>query len=687
MMNSIITSVNRFNPFYRQQFIEEQKNIENEQKYPNNENEQKLDVSELIQRNIRNSIFFHKYPSFAMELGNPEKSTRCVVGYVQSGKSEVICLSALYSVLVHRKSVVICVRDLTQDYEQLAMNFNIRYAEYGVTPVYMGGKLDGEINRAFLLDEPTIFICLFNASQMDKMTKFMRNSIRNPLNMFNLIVDEVDQLAYKNPKEEHKPYISSFKNIRAYAHHYIGITATPTDMFLLESELVNGEVYIMPEPQNYRGLTGTHYVNLNQSLPASCFKISLCNGEYVLGTDRNRDVCNGVFYGCIETLKRTPIYNNAVNGTESHPVICLIKPPQPTNNDMRMYMALSATDNRIMNDFATIMYNGEDGVWFYHHSYKHNDELVINLANGKQLKSTRISMGNLGITEDMGIHVFKGASIGHVLQFLYDEDINVKRMPRVLVFSAIMANRGTNFVSNGCSNNVYGLRHLTHEIYKESNTSAAPELVQSMRIFGIYDKTNITPVLFAEQSTFNEIHKYYKLIKRMNDDEKEAGGLLNMRELMETKPIYDGFIPKKTSRKVKVQYNAVHSIEAQRDPPQAIELPEVKEDKVEEESVEEKVYDMDGYICWKTDITKSRYDNLLYILEHYRSNNVCDEWIPQSILELAMYKEQNKGGMRTFDKRNLPSMRNSVNISQSRIQYKKTGATRNALVFYRVIDN
>ena len=90
-----------------------------------------------IQKYLKNKIaFFSENPHVFLDLEDPEKSTKLVAGLVQSGKSNVICGLALYINKALKKDVVIIVRDITADYEQLHAKFTRDFTEYKFTINY-----------------------------------------------------------------------------------------------------------------------------------------------------------------------------------------------------------------------------------------------------------------------------------------------------------------------------------------------------------------------------------------------------------------------------------------------------------------------------------------------------------------------------------------------------------------------
>ncbi len=140
--------------------------------------------------------------------------------------------------------------------------------------------------------------------------------------------------------------------------------------------------------------------------------------------------------------------------------------------------------------------------------------------------------------QELGIHLFKNTSIQDVYQWFKDNG-GTKKFRKIVTISGKMAARGINFVSADF------LWHLTHMYYLAAKGTPIPELIQAMRICGIYKNCCIPLKVYSTEDTIWEIKKGYNIQKdilnRAHKNQKEISTKLWARDLKFNK----GKIPKR----------------------------------------------------------------------------------------------------------------------------------------------
>ncbi len=428
--------------------------------------------------------------------------TKLIAGNVQSGKSSAIVSTAIYAVKVLQIPVVILLRCYKADSKQLYQTITERFGHYGVSPQYAdkSGDLD------FFLREPRITITIEHQSQLRRIDKAINDhcDMRGHLPEFMLIADEADSTAYKVHADRIRH--QHFLRIKSVCSHYIGVTATAFDMLLLEHSLHNYSIFHVPIVPNYKGIRDFNFEILK---PDFQFKLT---EEGRISDDMNS------FY--------QDFLNQSISHT--HPPICLQKTQTIIQSQLQTMTQLIRS-NHPMN---LIVYNG-NGV--YVHSPFIDFTAKINQCLPK-------------LTSDGYSHYSK-LNISDILQHLKD---NAVIKPTLIIAGHILG-RGINVVSRD-----YGW-HLTHEILQVSSSASCADIVQALRLCGIYDD-NYPLTLYIRAKDAKCLKQIDDLQERIFEGSSIHELTRDMPTLCEQIKVFKGLIPKRrVSKKCKPKFNRVSS--------------------------------------------------------------------------------------------------------------------------------
>ena len=176
---------------------------------------------------------------------------------------------------------------------------------------------------------------------------------------------------------------------------------------------------------------------------------------------------------------------------KEHPHICLITNSRTKHPCEKAQLELS----KIHHDLSTIVYNG-DGI-----SYCKGETCI------KQKKS-----------------------ISYCLQMLKNE--GVEKHPHILIFAGDLAGRSISFTSEDY------LWHLTDQRLLISNTCDEPELIQKVRLCGIYND-DIPLRLYSTKETLSDLRKSFfrqeEIIESLKESEMKSYDFINSMEMNQKK--------------------------------------------------------------------------------------------------------------------------------------------------------
>jgi len=273
------------------------------------------------------------------------------------------------------------------------------------------------------------------------------------------------------------------------------VSATIMDM-LMKEEGISGENLIFLKPSDskyYKGIVN-HKINI----------VTIPHGNYVHSVTDDVFATNPYFNDFLENYKHQSVFLN-------HPRICLV-------NLSHCIEPLFKAQEIISNshpELAVIVYNSP-GLF-----YRKGDERICG--------------------EDVGCHTFSS-----FLQYLKDK----KSLSHIIILSGYMAGRGISFVSDDYQ------WHLTDEYLVVSKSADEPELIQKVRLQGIY-KDDIPLTLYttqeARQDLLKAIHRMEELSQACKDaQDKECKTILSEIPITINK-----FTKRDMAKNVKIKMNKV----------------------------------------------------------------------------------------------------------------------------------
>jgi hypothetical protein len=504
-------------------------NLQNKEQ-KTNDSDDEIDTEQyhqLIRKlNYKTNNFFIQNEDILLPVDS-RNFVKLIVGHVQSGKTSVICALATFNAIINKRSTVVIVRNLVGDYKQLRANFegDGKFAEFGIEILFAGNKKDKfnveNVGNAIVATKPCIVIAIANHTEVKTLNDIIENRGADNVD-FDLVLDECDDLGYK--KLMTSKYIQEFTRLKNYSTQLFGITATAFDVMFMENELKSGKVYRLERPIHYKGVEQITFVHTDVR---ATFRKNTMNNDMVemyLQIQRNR------FHDAIRDPEEKYY--------QDHPNVVLCKISALTDQHEKMIMAFATMKK--LQVWTCLTYNGQ-GVSLYSRYLVNEESMIIN--------------GILGTKNEAGIWSFPGLQIGAALQELRNRDPNAEMFANINIASGRLASRGINFVSN-----VDYKWHLTHQILTTSESSTISDLIQSIRLCGVYKYDNIPLTLYTPQKDINDLRSscvlHEELISGLieNPDENSF-----VKDLYANIPVFTDLIPKRkiTNKTKKPIFNAI----------------------------------------------------------------------------------------------------------------------------------
>jgi hypothetical protein len=499
----------------KQKIEQEKQQIQLEHK--NRQKQTKNQVQEFLKQKI---AFFrpeHNPTIFEdLESQNIEMSNKLVAGLIQSGKSNVICGLALYLTRGLGLSVVVLLRNYNADYEQLRNKFEV---EYDTIPFYAGNRTQ---LRHMFKGDPKVIICIENEKQMIRLDEEI-NKLNPP---FVLIADEVDSVCYK--ADETGQRIMAFESIKSKSSQFIGVTATSYIMLYKEHLLTNRAIYRVPVDPCYKGIDYLIGTNSIEELPNNFdFKLkTITPAVWELSEDMEQ------FYTRIANI--APFEEKEVGSATHQPVIVL----QTTETEIKKQfqcMGALARHPVFKKEFSIIVYNGE-GVYLYS-PHRLDNEIIGDegeLTEGV-LPNDRYSH----YISDCNVLHFKKAGIKHALQYFKNRE---QTPSHIIIIAGLMVGRGLNIVSSDYQ------WHLTHQILRVSDNADISDLIQKLRLLGIF-RDSLPLRLFLTKREATNLKKGHFLHNTLLNGAEHYEALGAMPELVEEIEMPAGHIPRRRTTK------------------------------------------------------------------------------------------------------------------------------------------
>lgn len=399
-------------------------------------------------------------------IGDRVDSESCfylIKGCVQSGKSRIIHALCLYYYLVLEQNVIVIVRNFSDDYDQFKRGFEKFVLEFTEfinqtffeipSILYVGNiKRKSLENCENILADRNILVALANCDQISKINDYL---LQKPTT-FKAIIDEIDQIGFSTGKR-FDPQLKHF--IDQYTDTVFGISATLFEPIQTEKfGFKTHSVFYLDPPSNYKGITDIHFHFIQKT-----------NGNLL--DDSDLDSYLNIHHD------QKPFQN--------HPMITLIK---TENTIVQQDILLNMIAKKYPSEYTIITYNGTS----------------CKLYSSQLLDTTIV----LPVCKKMskfkhGLQVFKNTPLPYVLQYLKNNG-GANLFPRILIIAYKLVGRGINIVSED-----FGW-HLTHMFYRPSPTTDVTNLIQSMRLCGIYTDS-IKLNCYISKIDYENLYKGYML--------------------------------------------------------------------------------------------------------------------------------------------------------------------------------
>lgn len=435
-----------------------------------------------------------------------------IKGCVQSGKSRIIHALCLHTTCILQTNILVIVRNFTDDYDQFRRGLENFICEYKTCThhsdepnIYYLGDIKRDQNNELknhedmvedLVSSTNVIIALANHDQISKMNDcFEYISQHAPsFKKIHVVIDEVDQIGY-SMGERLAPQLEHL--LETYADRVYGVSATLFEpMQTSKMDFQSNHVYYLKPPLNYKGITDIMY-------------------HYIEPSDE--DLLKDV-----DLMRFLDVYRNHepyhLKHSEKHPWIGMIKTERLICQQDAL---LCKIKEKYPQDYTVITYNGTSCQMY-----------------SPPLQSMKIILPKCrkkGVYKK-DIHTFRNTALPYVLQYLKNNG-GADRFKRILIIAYKLVGRGINIVSED-----FGW-HLTHMFYRPSPTTDVTNLIQSMRLCGIYNDS-IPLHCYIPQKDYENLYKGFmlqeELFSRLSETDNH-GGLL---EVVKAATVHIGKIPR-----------------------------------------------------------------------------------------------------------------------------------------------
>jgi hypothetical protein len=492
------------------------------------EKEEKFDTLEYL--NLQSNNFFNNNEEILMNSDRREL-VKLIVGNVQSGKTSVICGLSVYNLLFRQKTTIIIVRNLVGDYKQLAAKFGDKgpfsgrnlHLEKNIDVLFTGNKKDKinifKIGNALNCSVPGIIIAIANGTEMKTLVDLVQTIGIDNVD-FDIIIDECDDLGYK--KIMTSSYLRNYTILKDYSSQIFGVTATAFDVMFIENELNSGKVFRLERPQNYKGVSNIEFRHMNTSTTFD---------QVGLEFQMNREMVE--LYLRIQGTR----FEDAIEfegELQCHPNIILHRVSHLTTSHDNMMKAFVTMD--ILKDWTCIVYNGT-GISVFGRllAYDPDEPFIID--------------GVTGTMDEDEVWHWDGIGIQHALQMLRNRDPDAELFSNICIAAGRLASRGINFCSLDYK------WHLTHQILATTSSSSISELIQSIRLCGVYTD-DIPLVLYTPQKDINDLRNSCELHEQLVDGVINYQDNVSVKDLYSRIPVFSDLIPKRRiSKKANYIFN------------------------------------------------------------------------------------------------------------------------------------
>lgn len=441
-----------------------------------------------------------KIPSrfnFTQTFEKEEPIFSSITGEVQSGKTSIAIKLAHKSILQGIPAIYVILARKTghQQIDERLNMYNKDFREWCLTNqceyspmeyVFASNATVGIRERIkrflnFKSRSPGLVIVYGNVSQIERVLSVQAEI--NGRTPYNLIVDEVDDQEKDRSAAMYLPYDELVNR----ADNIIGISATSFKYWYANKLVENINCYVLERHPFYRGIES---IKLEYPVDEKTFMVNGTEPFYI--TDHG-------FQTYIKSLEEHEVfkYNDLITGEKtSQPVICLYRVSDVNKYHIEVFDYMRKFHRM---KWCVIQFDGIDGanIKLYHSDFTDpSDEIKL---HGKTYRPTA-----------SGTYLIKHSSISSVLGYLRRKMLEKNSFKNILIVTGKLACRQISYV---CDEYKWHLSHM--RILRAKTGGDCTDMIQQMRLCGIYKSDNIPLSLSVKATEFDDLNKAYKLQQNM----------------------------------------------------------------------------------------------------------------------------------------------------------------------------
>ncbi len=462
-----------------------------------------LSVDRAMCAKLWEEYIVSKYPCLSGK--NWEEGNKLVIGYIQSGKTELAC-SVVYLLLLSGKKVCFWqrnsigeVNDILKKVNKYRVEFKNSFEEWlkgkniNIKNVPELSVVDCS-NKSSIVDSfdsgTTFVVGALNNSQISRYIECMKSGIDVVF-----LFDEADQTSNGLLKSDEElggstSVANRVEELKGLCKYRIEITATPRDN--LSDEFRCGDLIILEKPAHYKyWKNGVEPIIIDVTVPKIEVSGKLRNMkrsdiyksmENYLRYDTN-------FEGIYNDLSLHEGFSKEEYGVDMG--VNILHKSFTKKDEQNMLFQYMISHSLYRNIWAVIVENCY-GLSFYHHS----------LGESITLKNTKGKMKEYKIDDD-GVFRMKNVSITSLYEWIFHNG-GKSRFSHTQTISGNMSGRCKSYCYVPDDPDVEGYMHLTHEYYlvKSMKTSKVANHLQAIRLCNKFP--NSIPLLLVTTGT---IHK------------------------------------------------------------------------------------------------------------------------------------------------------------------------------------
>jgi len=435
-----------------------------------------------------------KIPSninFQKIFSNNIPTVASIIGDVQGGKTN-ISLKLAHKCILHSRPVIMIILD--RDVGKLQIQNRLKLYNKQFEKWCVRNELEFKpMKYLFIKDckdpvkiseylEKDIVISYINQPQLSVLLPLIKND-------FFLLTDEADY-AYK---ENDCKVSETYYKICGLAKFHLGITATSFKFWYKEHKVCCDLTFKLERHQYYKGIDDVSFENeIDNSVYTPSQETDCLEADEGFKTFLNQVESQGVF----ENI------NTETGESYKQPPIVLYVPSSYTKHHTEIFKYIKRTLKR-RTKWIVIQYDGHNGcpIKLYCSDFEGKYRIKKNVYSPSKNGEYYIHNNTL---QDV---------LGSLRRIMYSNDF----FKNILIVAGRLASRQVSYV---CDQYLWHLSHL--RILRSLSTSCT-ELVQSMRIFGIF-KDDMKLSLSCRRRDYEDIKKYIyfqnHVIQRVKSEDK-----------------------------------------------------------------------------------------------------------------------------------------------------------------------